>query len=126
MGSHLRCKHREDIVTRSASFPQFYQKLLYQDEVPNRRSSGPGLLGGNHILLSGSGNLTTMELLHDCLIVFPRASKHNGMEQWHNGGAQRVLLQQLDDLVIPAALAAVHPAQLIPIPEDFRGNAHRR
>lgn len=39
------------------------------------------------------------------------------MEQWHSGGPQRVLLQQLDDPAIPAAPAAVHPAQLLPVPE---------
>lgn len=39
------------------------------------------------------------------------------MEQWHGGGSQRVLLQQLDDPAIPASPAALHPAQLLPLPE---------
>lgn len=39
------------------------------------------------------------------------------MEQWYRGGHQRVLLQQLDDSAVSAALAAVHPAQLHPVPK---------
>lgn len=39
------------------------------------------------------------------------------MEQWYRGGRQGVLLQQLDDSAVPAALAALHPAQLHPLPK---------
>lgn len=39
------------------------------------------------------------------------------MEQRHRGGHQGVLLQQLDDSAVPAALAALHAAQLHPLPK---------
>lgn len=51
------------------------------------------------------------------LTVFPRTPERDRMAQRHRGGEQGVLLQQLDDSAIPAAPAAVHPAQLHPLPE---------
>lgn len=51
------------------------------------------------------------------LTVFPRTPEHDRMPQLHQGGGRQVLLQQLDDSAIPAAPAAVHPAQLHPLPE---------
>ncbi len=39
------------------------------------------------------------------------------MEQRYYGGPQGVLLQQLDDPAVPAAPAALHTAQLLPLPE---------
>lgn len=55
------------------------------------------------------------------LSVFPRSPEHNRMEQRHGGDPERVLLQQLDDPAIPAAPAALHPAQLLPLPEVSDG-----
>lgn len=39
------------------------------------------------------------------------------MEQWHQGGDQGVLLQQLDDSAVPVASAAIYAAQLHPLPK---------
>lgn len=52
--------------------------------------------------------------------VFPKPPKHNRMGQRHSRGPQGVLLQQLDDPAIPAASAALHTAQLHPLPEVSR------
>lgn len=51
------------------------------------------------------------------LTVFPRTPEHDRIAQRYQGGGREVLLQQLDDSAIPAAPAAVHPAQLHPLPE---------
>lgn len=64
----------------------------------------------------GSDNPTSV-LLSSVFAVFPRSPKHNRMEQRYSGGPQGILLQQLDDPAIPAAPAAVHPAQLHSLPK---------
>lgn len=49
--------------------------------------------------------------------VFPGAPGRIQGDQQHAGGAEELLLQQLDDAAVPTATAALHAAQLHPVPE---------
>lgn len=74
-----------------------------------------------YVLMTAS--VLTVEKLVFSFVVLPKTPKWfpYGLVQqyrkWYRAGPHRILLQQLDDVTVTAAPAALHPAELLPVPE---------
>lgn len=74
-----------------------------------------------YYILTASVLVSTGEKLLFAFVVLPRTPEWFRLVQqyrkWYGASPQRVSLQQLDDVTVAAAPAALHPAELLPLPE---------